>query len=80
MHSEALSDHDLMAGKLEDMENGVDETGKEYLGSLVAFERRHRVILERFGRYPHRNGVVGREGTEEEGVWLREGGDTFGAG
>ncbi|KAI4261067.1 MAG: hypothetical protein L6R42_003727, partial [Xanthoria sp. 1 TBL-2021] len=42
MHSEALSDHDLMAGKLQDMETGVDEIGKEYLGSLVAFERRHR--------------------------------------
>lgn len=81
MHSEALSEHDLMAGKLADMESGVDdEQGKEYVGNLVAFERKHRVILERFGRYPHRNRVVGREGTEEEEGWLRDGGDTFGTG
>ncbi|KAL8766323.1 MAG: hypothetical protein Q9209_006849 [Squamulea sp. 1 TL-2023] len=84
MHSEALSDHDLISQKLEDMkgraEKRGDDKGSEYLGTLVDFEKRHRVILERFGRYPHRNGVMGREETEAEREWLREGGDTFGAG
>ena len=80
MHSEAMADHDLMQEKLEDMEKEGDDEAKEYLGTLKAFEGRHRVILERFGRYPHRNGVLGREATEEERRWLEEGGDTFGAG
>ena len=80
MHSEAVADHDLMQEKLEDMEKEGDDEAKEYLGTLKAFEGRHRVILERFGRYPHRNGVLGREATEEERRWLEEGGDTFGAG
>ncbi|KAL8776997.1 MAG: hypothetical protein Q9213_008049 [Squamulea squamosa] len=84
MHSEALSDHDLISEKLKEMKRGAekrgDDMGREYVGTLVDFEKRHRVILDRFGRYPHRNGVMGREDTEEERKWLREGGDTFGTG
>ncbi|KAL8863100.1 MAG: hypothetical protein Q9178_000474 [Gyalolechia marmorata] len=84
MHSETLSDHDLMFQKLERMrveaETRGDEAGKEFVGTLLEFEKTHRVILERFGRYPHRNAVMGRSETAEEKEWLKEGGDTFGAG
>jgi uncharacterized protein (DUF924 family) len=38
---------------------------------------KHYVIVERFGRFPHRNEVLGRESTEEERKFLEEGGDTF---
>jgi uncharacterized protein (DUF924 family) len=37
----------------------------------------HYEIVKRFGRYPHRNGVLGRETTEEEKKFLEEGGKTF---
>ena len=30
----------------------------------------HRDVIERFGRYPHRNAALGRESTEEEKAWL----------
>ncbi|KAL8845991.1 MAG: hypothetical protein Q9221_008885 [Calogaya cf. arnoldii] len=80
MHSEKLEDHGLMGRKLEDMERAADGEGKEYLGTLKGFEERHRGILDRFGRYPYRNEWMGREETEEERVWLREGGETFGTG
>jgi len=39
---------------------------------------RHRDVIERFGRFPHRNELLGRETTEEESLWLAEGGDRFG--
>lgn len=38
---------------------------------------KHYVIIERFGRFPHRNEVMGRETTEEEKKFLDEGGNTF---
>jgi uncharacterized protein (DUF924 family) len=38
----------------------------------------HRAIIERFGRFPHRNRVLGRESTPEETRWLRTGGKSFG--
>jgi uncharacterized protein (DUF924 family) len=41
------------------------------------FERRHKVIIDRFGRYPHRNAVLGRESTAEELEFLRQPGSSF---
>ncbi len=38
---------------------------------------RHRAIIERFGRYPHRNAVLGRESTAEEIEFLRQPGSSF---
>lgn len=38
----------------------------------------HKRIIDRFGRYPHRNEVLGRKLTAEEEGYLREGGETFG--
>ncbi|KAF5640588.1 hypothetical protein F52700_3739 [Fusarium sp. NRRL 52700] len=43
------------------------------------FEEKHRVIIERFGRYPHRNKALGREATPAEVEFLESGGDTFGS-
>jgi uncharacterized protein (DUF924 family) len=37
----------------------------------------HLVIVERFGRFPHRNEVLGRNCTEEEGAYLAEGNKGF---
>jgi uncharacterized protein (DUF924 family) len=45
-------------------------------GSL-AFERRHLAIIERFGRYPHRNAILGRVSTPEEIAFLAEPGSSF---
>ncbi len=38
----------------------------------------HRDIIERFGRFPHRNAILGRDSTPEEQAWLDGGGETFG--
>ena len=41
------------------------------------FERKHQAIIERFGRYPHRNAVLGRESTPEELAFLQQPGSSF---
>jgi len=41
------------------------------------FERRHAEIVRRFGRYPHRNEVLGRESTPEELLFLQQPGSRF---
>jgi uncharacterized protein (DUF924 family) len=40
-------------------------------------ELRHKAIIERFGRFPHRNELVGRRSTAEELAFLREPGSRF---
>ncbi|TIC79805.1 DUF924 family protein [Crenobacter intestini] len=41
------------------------------------FELRHQAIVERFGRYPHRNAILGRESTDEETEFLKQPGSVF---
>lgn len=41
------------------------------------FELRHKVIIDRIGRYPHRNQVLGRTSTEEEIEFLKLPGSSF---
>ena len=62
-HSESLSDHDVLAGELE---------GGDFPDSVKTFAKDHRDVVERFGRYPHRNAMVGRESTPEEVEFLKD--------
>ena len=43
----------------------------------LRFEQRHQAIIQRFGRYPHRNALLGRESTAEELAFLHEPGSAF---
>ena len=67
MHSESLAIHDLSRELF--TKNG-NELNLEY-------EEKHRAIIERFGRYPHRNKILGRESTPEELAFLKEPGSSF---
>ncbi|KAI4138263.1 MAG: hypothetical protein L6R39_006883 [Caloplaca ligustica] len=82
MHSEALSDHLFLQRKVETMQARMrqkdDPAAAEYADNLLNFEKKHYDILQRFGRYPHRNRALGRESTKEEREYLEGGGDTFG--
>ena len=41
------------------------------------FELRHKAIIDRFGRYPHRNPILGRSSSEQELAFLSEPGSSF---
>ncbi|MCB1966721.1 DUF924 family protein [Accumulibacter sp.] len=43
----------------------------------LAFELRHKAIIERFGRYPHRNAILRRQSTPEEVEFLKKPGSGF---
>ena len=45
--------------------------------AILRFELRHKVIIDRFGRYPHRNAILGRESSPEELAFLSEPGSGF---
>ena len=80
MHSESLAMHDeaktVFAAILERAERDVP-TLVSYAKSTLGYEVKHRAILERFGRYPHRNALLGRASTAEETAFLETPGSTF---
>ncbi len=67
MHSESALVHTQAAVLF-------SQTGME--GNLD-FELRHKAIIDRFGRYPHRNALLGRASTAEELAFLQEPGSSF---
>lgn len=67
MHSESRLIHGVA-------ERLFKENGPE---SNYEFELRHKAIIDRFGRYPHRNEILGRESTEEEVAFLAQPGSRF---
>jgi steroid delta-isomerase-like uncharacterized protein len=48
------------------------------LAEWADFARRHRDVIVRFGRFPHRNAALGRLPTHAERAWLAAGGESFG--
>tara|TARA_R110002020_G_scaffold6225_7_gene26040 strand:- start:510 stop:1055 length:546 start_codon:yes stop_codon:yes gene_type:complete len=67
MHSESAAIHELAMQLFDQpgLENNLD------------FEVRHKAIIDRFGRYPHRNALLGRASTDEELAFLKEPGSSF---
>jgi uncharacterized protein (DUF924 family) len=67
MHSESLAIHAL----------AVELYRKNGIRSNLDYEIRHKQIIERFGRYPHRNAILGRRSTDEEIAFLKQSGSEF---
>lgn len=61
MHSEELSDQD----------RSVELYSTPGLEGTLRWARHHREIVRRFGRFPHRNELLGRKSTAEELAWLK---------
>jgi uncharacterized protein (DUF924 family) len=70
MHSEDLADQDEAVVRFTELR---DAGGQDAVQWAVA----HRDIVARFGRFPHRNAVLGRATTPEEESFLREPGSSF---
>lgn len=51
---------------------------KEVLAGYMGYMKKHMDIISRFGRFPHRNRILGRTMRPEEEEFLASGGDTFG--
>jgi len=49
----------------------------KYVANNLDFAKRHAEIIERFGRFPHRNDLLGRESTPEEIAFLKQPGSSF---
>lgn len=67
MHSESIKIHDI----------AIDLYSQPGMESNLEWEIKHKKIIEKFGRYPHRNEVLGRKSTEEELEFLKGPGSSF---
>ena len=73
-HSETLSDQVLSVQLYETLLQQAPQSYRSFLENALDYARRHHSIIERFGRFPHRNAALWRESTEEEKSFLAAGG------
>jgi uncharacterized protein (DUF924 family) len=77
MHSEDSAIQDRSVELFTQFCNELPEKGRKVLSANVEFSKRHREIVRRFGRFPHRNALLGRVSSPAEVEFLKEEGSSF---
>lgn len=76
-HAESMADQDQAVALFQEL---VDEAGPLYrdvYAGYLDFALRHRAVIQRFGRFPHRNRILGRESSADELEFLKQKGSSF---
>lgn len=74
MHAESREDQARSVELSEALAAAAPEPCKPILKAYAEFGRGHRELIERFGRFPHRNAVLGRANTPQEAAYLASNG------
>jgi uncharacterized protein (DUF924 family) len=77
MHAEFRDVQEMGFNAFTRLLDRVPDVHKEMIGNAQRYAKAHRDIIERFGRFPHRNKLLGRESTPEELAFLKEPGSSF---
>jgi uncharacterized protein (DUF924 family) len=77
MHSEALSMQDKALTLFAALDADAPPELRERRAGALKYAEKHREIIARFGRFPHRNGVLQRTSTPEEMEFLQQPGSGF---
>lgn len=76
-HSELMQDQDQAVKLFTALFQAVPQPVMEQYRGFLTYALRHRHVIERFGRFPHRNAILGRQSTPEETAFLAEPGSSF---
>lgn len=77
MHSEDLADQDRCVELFARLRDAHEGPAREQLENSHRYAVMHRDIVARFGRFPHRNAILGRDSTPEEIAFLKEPNSSF---
>ena len=71
-HSERLSNQELCVEAFQSALADAPEGFKPHVQDALDYALKHKEVIEKFGRFPHRNKVLGRTSSEAEIDWLKE--------
>lgn len=77
-HAESTEIQDESVAVFRRLASEVPADLQPVFDGVAGYALRHRDIVQRFGRFPHRNVALGRVSTEVESLWLARSGDRFG--
>lgn len=76
-HSEDLPDQDRSLELFRELATSVPNAHREAFAGFFDYAVKHRDVIKQFGRFPHRNLILGRESTPEEKAFLEQPGSSF---
>lgn len=76
-HSESMADQDHAVSLFTALSQAAPPPLMEQYRGFLSYALRHRQVIERFGRFPHRNAVLGRQSSPEETAFLAQPGSSF---
>lgn len=76
-HHEDVADQDYSVMLVAELAVNGPESVRAFFRGVLDHATKHRDLIRRFGRYPHRNAMIGRQSTPEEEAFLREHGRGF---
>ena len=79
-HAESVEDQDRGLDLLRALRESAPPEWHAYVDRSIKGWTRHRDIVAQFGRFPHRNAVLGRSSTDAETAFLAENDESFGQG
>ena len=79
-HTESIKVQDKAVEIFKRLAEAVSPTYRETFETMVTFAELHRDIIAQFGRFPHRNKLLGRDNTPEEEEYLAADSSDFGQG
>lgn len=71
----AMQAHSVLA--FDELAENASPATQEFFAGTLDYARRHQAVVEQFGRFPHRNSILGRNSTAEELVYLAQPGAGF---
>lgn len=79
-HTESVALQERSVREFDRLLERMDPDRRVHYKGFADYARLHCDIIRRFGRFPHRNAVLGRENTDEEKLYLLQGAPRFGQG
>jgi len=76
-HAESIEMQDLSVALYEKLANEAAAIERQLFDGFLDYARKHRDVVSRFGRFPHRNELLGRPSTAEEIEFLKQPGSRF---
>jgi len=76
-HSESMDDQEQAVALFRELADEADAQAKEVFAGFLDYALRHREVIAQFGRFPHRNHILGRISTEAEVIFLNKPGSSF---
>jgi len=77
-HAESRAQQARAVALFTALQQGVPAAEQDLFTYFLDYALSHQAVVERFGRFPHRNARLGRESTAEELAFLQEPGSSFG--